>query len=331
MTVEFYRQLTAALQIEAVVVATVIRVRGSVPREVGAKMGIAASGLIVGTIGGGAGEATVIKRAMEVLTTGISQSVSIDLTGAPGRHTQGICGGSMQVWLQRWAGEGAIALTETLLHQLQVGKPVQLVTVLAANHDPYLKPECFNDFEHPLLHGDRFIEPIRPAPTLLIVGAGHVGVALARVAQTIGFQVAVQDDRSDYACVTRFPSGCRVFDSAIAITLQKLHYPIDLYVAMVTRSYVCDLNVLHQLLTLKSIAPRYIGMIGSQKRVATVFQSLQQQGIASDRLQTIYAPIGLKIGALTPEEIAISICAELIQVRRMGATIDDPSMASHVL
>lgn len=321
MAIEFYRQMLQILRQKPVVLATVTQVRGSVPREAGAKM-LIAQGQTFGTIGGGAGEAKVIQQAQRVLQTGQKQFVEIDLSGTPDRLAQGVCGGWMQAWLERWAEQVAIALVEQILTQLQSGLPVALVTPFGSEATPYLDCNCSSASPaiaplaaSPTVTG--FIEPLQSPPTLLIVGAGHVAVALAQVAHLAGFRIVVQDDRPEFARPERFPLETIVLPLPMAAALQTFPLPAHLYVALVTRGFHSDLEALNCLLQ-APIRCRYIGMIGSEKRVRTVFQSLQQQGISPSLLQQIHAPIGLSIGALTPEEIAVSICAELIQVRRGG-------------
>jgi len=166
-----------------------------------------------------------------------------------------------------------------------------------------------------------FITPLRRPPTLLIVGAGHVAVPLAHMAHLIDFRVVVQDDRPEFANHQRFPDAT-VLAQPIATAVPTLNTGALLYIALVTRGYQHDLAALRVLLPR---SPHYIGMIGSQKRVKTVLQALQQEGIpgmapslVKAQLERIYAPIGLHLGALTPAEIAVSICAELIAVYRGG-------------
>lgn len=306
-----FQQLAQALTQGSAVLATVIQVKGSVPREVGAKMIVCASGQVLNTIGGGAGEAKVIRQAMQVLQTGEKQRVEIDLTGVPQRATEGICGGQMQVWLERWQGATAVTLVAEILATLQQGQPVTLVTPFATDQSPYLirSANAVNIL-------DAFVEVLQPPPTLLIVGAGHVGEQLAKVAHLSGFQIAIQDDRPDWASADRY-SQAGLIAHSITEALDQLVQQSQLYAALVTRGYRYDLDALAVLLH-RQPACRYIGMIGSEKRVRQVIQAVQQQGISSGQLQTLYAPIGLEIGALTPAEIAVSICAELILVRRGG-------------
>jgi xanthine dehydrogenase accessory factor len=304
--IDCYQQLAAALTQGTAVLATVIRVKGSVPREVGAKMIVCANGQILNTIGGGAGEAKVIRQAMQVLQTGEKQRVDIDLTGAPQRETEGVCGGQMQVWLERWQGQDAMTRVGQILTALQKGQPVTLVTPFALDQSPYLiPPSQIESYAIP----NAFVETLQPPPTLLIVGAGHVGEQLAKIAHLSGFQIVIQDDRPDWANAERYPQAGLISHDPIATLLNQF--------ALVTRGYRYDLDALGVLLH-RQPPCRYLGMIGSEKRVRQVYQTMQQQGIPSASLQTVYAPIGLDIGALTPAEIAISICAELIQVRRGG-------------
>ena len=307
----WYQDLATSLQIGAAVLATVTAVHGSVPREVGAKLVLDAQGTVRGTIGGGAGEAKVIQLAQQVWQTGDKQFVDIDLSGAPQRQVQGVCGGQMQVWVERWQGEAAIALITKICALLKAGQSVQLVTPIASNRSPYLL--SLKDSPP----ADGMVEILQPPPTLLIVGAGHVGIQLAAVADLIGFQVVVQDDRPEWANASRYPQASQIFTGSIASALAHLvDYP-QLYAALVTRGYQYDLEALDQLLQ-RAIPCAYIGMIGSDKRVRQVYRAIAQGGMPTDKLHSIYAPIGLDIGALTPAEIAISISAELILVRRGG-------------
>jgi len=308
MTIACFEKLFEILPESDVVLATVIYQRGSVPREVGARMLIFPDGSTFDTIGGGAGEAKVIRAAIALFETGQKQQIEIDLTGSPQRETQGICGGIMQVWLERWSGGGAIALTRQILGYLNAGQTVTLVTPFDLERSPYLCSPTANPIPN------AFVETLEPPPTLLIIGAGHVGVQLAKLAHLIGFQVVVQDDRPEWANGDRYPHAM-VLQGAIVSAVERLKEYTQLYAALVTRGYQYDLEAL-QVLLKRDIPCRYIGMIGSQKRVNQVFQSVQESGISPEQVAGIYAPIGLEIGALTPEEIAVSICAELILVRR---------------
>lgn len=322
----FYQQLDRALHQGAVVIATVASRRGSVPREVGAKMVVCQDGGTFGTVGGGAGEAKVLACSEEVLATGRNQWVEIDLSGSPDLETQGVCGGRMRVWLACWRGEEAIALVGHILALLQSGQSAVLVSPFDSDRRPYLhfpshgepvSPPSSQFPKQTIAIEEALLEPLQPPPTLLIVGGGHVGVAIASVAQIAGFEIVVQDDRPEFARPQRFVPGTTAFDCPLSRVLEILAALPQLYVALVTRSYQHDIEALSGLL-LSSRSYRYIGAIGSRKRVQMVQQDLKSRGIPTAHLHSIYAPIGLDIGALTPEEIAVSVCAELILVRRGG-------------
>ncbi len=319
----FYQQLRSVLNQQPAVVATIVKVIGSAPRETGAKMAVYGDGQILGTIGGGAGEGKVIAQALEILKekdnlSANNQLVEIDLTGVSNRETQGICGGKVQVWLEIWLGERAIAQIEQILDVFASGKSRVLVTPLVRDRSSYLANEQALDQHSSLLANqaaDKFIETVQPLPTLLIIGGGHVAVALTQIASFSGFQIAVQDDRPDFLTLERFPQAS-VFSHSIGEVLA--HFSAhQLYVALVARGYPQDIEALKALLQ-RSLAYQYVGAIGSQKRIRMIHQAMRQQEIFLENLPNFYAPIGLDIGALTPEEIAISICAELIKVRRGG-------------
>ena len=159
---------------------------------------------------------------------------------------------------------------------------------------------------------DVFIEAIEPPPTLYIVGAGHVGHQLGRLAPTVGFTVHVLDDRARFASAERFPDATVHVDD-IGDWLQRRNLPAPAYVVIVTRGHRHDFEAIR---ALAGRDLRYVGVIGSRAKVARLVDLLLADGIAADWLRRVHAPIGLDIGAVTPEEIAVAILAELIAVRR---------------
>jgi xanthine dehydrogenase accessory factor len=159
------------------------------------------------------------------------------------------------------------------------------------------------------------IEVVEAPATLVIVGGGHIGRSLSRIAAEAGFSVTVIDDRPEYADPERFPEADRVICDDFEDTLTALHSDTNTYYVLVTRGHKQDELSLRTVLT-KPWA--YLGMIGSKRRTGAVLLHLEEDGYARDLLDRVHTPIGLDIGAETPEEIAVSIVAELIMVRRGG-------------
>ena len=159
---------------------------------------------------------------------------------------------------------------------------------------------------------DVYIEPIEPSPELYIVGAGHVGFHLARVAAEVGFRVHVVDDREKFANRERFPNAAEIVVEDIPSWLIRTKLPAHAYVVIVTRGHTNDLDALRAL-AVKNL--RYLGLIGSRAKVARIYDQLRAEAMPSEALGQVHAPIGLDIGAVTPQEIAVSILAELIAVK----------------
>ena len=159
---------------------------------------------------------------------------------------------------------------------------------------------------------DVYIEPIEPSPELYVIGAGHVGTELATLAHAVGFQVHVVDDREKFANRERFPDAAEVVTEDIPSWIARSQLPPHAYVVIVTRGHTNDLEALR---ALAGRDLRYLGLIGSRAKVARIYEALQQDGIAGEQLKRVHAPIGLDIGAVTPQEIAVSILAELIAVK----------------
>ncbi len=154
-----------------------------------------------------------------------------------------------------------------------------------------------------------FIDVIGAPETLLIVGAGHVAQPLAAMANTLGFKVEVMDDREDFCNKERFPGANRCLVGDIGKLLEAATITRNTYIVIITRGHAYDQVALEQ--TINSNAA-YVGMIGSRKKVQTIFNNLREQGIEDGKIERVYAPIGLDIGAKTVEEIGISILAEII-------------------
>ncbi len=158
-----------------------------------------------------------------------------------------------------------------------------------------------------------FIEPVIPAPVLYIFGGGHVGLNVYKVATLAGFEVVIVDDRELYANRERFPDAREIHAGEMDAVLSELTPSAASYVVIVTRGHRHDMRVLRWALDTPA---HYIGMIGSGRKVLTVFQQLEAEGVSRESFKRVFAPIGLEISAAMPEEIAISIVAELIAIRR---------------
>jgi xanthine dehydrogenase accessory factor len=323
--------------------ATIVATRGSVPREVGSQMLIYPAGQNVGTVGGGCGEAEAINQALDTIRSGQPRIVEADLTEDISMTSQGICGGAMDIYVEAWAPEHRPLLLAYLAARSS-GHPAGIATVIASS-DPHLvggkalvtgaatlgrldlgeaetgimaqaQAAVLDGFSRLLTHGDLqvFVQAPEHQPTALIVGAGHIAVPVAEIASLCDFRVAVLDDRPSFANRERFPRA----ESVIVGDYQKelRRFPIDnhTYIILITRGHQHDVPCLIEVIDSPAA---YIGMIGSKRRVAGVFQLLETEyGIAKEKLARVHSPIGLSIGAETPAEIAVSIMAEIIQVRR---------------
>jgi xanthine dehydrogenase accessory factor len=161
-----------------------------------------------------------------------------------------------------------------------------------------------------------FVEPILPQPIVYLWGGGHVSLAIARAASAVGFAISVIDDREAFANAVRFPMAQEIFTS-FEEAFQKIKPNGSSYLVIVTRGHKDDMRVLAWAVR---TGARYVGMIGSKRKVLSIYKTLENDGYRSEEFQKVHAPIGLAIGALAPEEIAVSIVAELIAVRRNAAT-----------
>ncbi len=350
---------------ETVAIATIIDIKGSVPREVGAKMLIHPLGQHVGTVGGGCGEADVIRSALDVIQTGQPATVRVDLTEDVSMQALGVCGGIMEVFVERASSE-MLGRINLLRQSIIEREPVALATVTGGSdagqqaivwldRPPHgslglgeIEPQVIADAQtvlrgrqhkllryrlpppnpqSPICQSTVFVEVQRRAPELLIVGGGHIAVPLAQMASMCDFAVTVLDDRPSFANRERFPTSQRVIAAPLRETVRGLPMDADTFVVLVTRGHSHDVECLLEVLD-RPVA--YIGMIGSQRRVDAVFELLaDEQGIDRAKFDRVHAPIGIAIGAHTPAEIAICILAELINVLRGGpaASISDKRRA----
>ena len=167
-----------------------------------------------------------------------------------------------------------------------------------------------------------FVEPILPQPVLYIFGGGHISLALARAAGAAGFAIGVVDDRASFANAERFPMAREIYTS-YEDAFAKIQPNASSYFLIVTRGHKDDMRVLAWAVRTDA---RYIGMIGSKRKVLSVYHALEREGYSLSEFERVHAPVGLDIGALMPEEIAISIAAELIAIRRNAQNLPHKSL-----
>ena len=167
-----------------------------------------------------------------------------------------------------------------------------------------------------------FVGQILPKPQLCVFGGGHSSLALARIADQAGFEITVVDDRESFANLKRFPMAAGVY-AGFEAAFEQLRPNPSTYVVIVTRGHKDDMRVLAWAVR---TGARYIGMIGSKRKVLSVYKALEKEGFQPDEFERVHAPVGLDIGALAPEEIAVSITAELIAVRRNAQNVAHKSL-----
>jgi xanthine dehydrogenase accessory factor len=165
-----------------------------------------------------------------------------------------------------------------------------------------------------------YVEAHRPPGELVIVGAGHIAQPLARIGAALGFVVTVLDDRPDFATRERFPDADRVIRADLRDPLAAVRITPRTHLVLVTRGHKHDYDVLVEIMK-EGSRPAYVGMVGSRRRVRATFEQLAREGVPVEALAEIHAPIGLDLGAETPEEIAVSIAAELVLVGRGGTGV----------
>lgn len=317
--------------------ATVITRNGSAPRSAGAKMLIRSDGSIDGTVGGGRLEGDVKTLAQECIQNKKAILRHFSFTGKDAADMDSICGGEVEVLIESVNGSAPQeqALAAALINALNQHKKAWLVTAFSpeqhttshtlietdgtvtGSNNSGISIESLHDvrsLELREIAGQTvIIEPVNIAGTVFIFGAGHVSRSLAEFTRAVGFRTLVIDDRAEYANRERFPE---VDELLVPASFDNIMPQLGIdplsFIVIVTRGHLNDQLVLTQ--ALKTNAG-YIGMIGSRRKCELIFQSLSQQGFTSEAIARVHAPIGLSIQAETPEEIGISIVAEMIQVR----------------
>jgi len=324
------------------VLATPLWWRSSVPLSYESRLLYRDDGSTQGTIGGGALEAKVIAEAPQVLKEDRLRVLEFDLSPSQAAEAGMICGGRCAVLLEPLAPDRGGEVFAVAAEAEAAGRPIVLITLLPADGgtqrlavtaagdlvgtagdsalDDALRGLAWESRgeERPRLVEEPVraqIAPILPHPSLFIFGAGHIGVVLAHVADLAGFRVVVTDDREEFANPSRFPRADEVLVGTVPDVFPQLEIGEESYVVAVTRGHAMDEEVVARALRTQA---RYIGMIGSKRKVAAVLRRLRDRGFSDDELARLHAPIGLDIGAETVAEIAVSIVAELVELRRQG-------------
>lgn len=309
----FLTELRTMLAEGPVALATVLEVDGSVPRGPGAMMARRGTHE-VGTVGGGAMEARILGAMDGLADAAESDDVarvrreSIDLGGRPGAVRDGICGGAMSIEVRR-VDAGDRAAVDAVAETLAAGRSA----VLVAGPDG-LRAEV-SDMAAVFSAGpDGWRLGLRPRPLLLVIGGGHCGVALARQAELLDFDVIIEDDRADVRARIAPTPRTSVLAGPTDATLATIDSFREVHAALVTRSFRQDLDALA---VLRGGRASSVGVMGSGRRLGTVFRLLREAGWSPEEVAALDAPIGLDIAAETPAEIAVSIMGGLI-ARRAG-------------
>jgi xanthine dehydrogenase accessory factor len=326
---------------ESFVLASIFDSQGSAPRKSGARMIIKEDGSIIGTVGGGKVEALVILHGKEIFETKKTVLEEYKLQEADDQGIGMACGGEVSILLEYVTPQD---ISNILLYQEVVkymGKNEKAniirkfyldgscVSCLYKNgevifHSNALQKEDFSKYSEQLRFrellcikeedGAVLIEPVCNLGRVYLFGAGHVSQKCADLLKKLDFIVTVVDDRAEFANKERFPTADEIIISnSFEGCFTEVAIDKDSYIIILTRGHLFDLTVLEQ--SLKTDA-YYIGMIGSRKKRNVVYDKLKEAGFTLKDFKRVYNPIGLAIGAETPQEIAVSIAAELIKVRR---------------
>jgi xanthine dehydrogenase accessory factor len=327
---------------ERIAVATVIRVVGSAPRPVGARMIVSSGGRMAGSVSGGCVETTVYEEMMDVLDGGSPRKLHFGITDDMIWDVGLACGGTIDVYVQLLEP----ALVQAFRDHVEQGQPVVLATVVSggtAGDTALITPQgvVFGLAEAGMAaaaqelltarveggtilelapDAEVFIEPYFPPPVLIVVGGVHIAIPLVRFAKELGFRVVVVDPRAKFANGDRFPEADEILvewpDEALA------HLDVDdaAYVVLLTHDPKIDEPTLASALKTEAA---YIGAIGSRKTHAARFERMANWGVTAEQLQRVHAPIGLDLGGRTPEQTALSIIAEVVAVKngRSGASL----------
>ena len=287
---------------EKMALVTIVETKGSAPRHNGSKMLVGSQGILEGTVGGGRGEYNGMLAAQDLLKSGGFTILDIARLGDDPKESLMICGGVNKLLIQ--VLEGAVLDCWRLAaQQVAQGHGVKIRTDLSTGAVKIVPLQeapsegCFDDL-------------LTPGKNLLVLGGGYVGQAIYELGIYLGFRVTVFDDRLEFASRERFPKAEQLESGDYDTLIDR--YPFDDYThtAIVTRGHLEDAQCLKQVLAKQG---KYVGLIGSMRKVRLIMEDLLKDGYDPEELKKVHAPIGLDIGAETPEEIAIAIMAEIIE------------------
>jgi xanthine dehydrogenase accessory factor len=313
---------------------TIVDVTGSAPRHAGSKMLVSPDGGSSGSVGGGYPEARALAACRECLASGHPALLHIESRGSSILDPDGVCGGTSTVLVERVTELGTyrqirerLARGERvlLIKKIRDGyESLEVVTALVDEAGKQIAGD-FRDWEADTAaralstvkpRFDRaagvFYEPLVPVEKLVIAGAGHVGQALALAARPLGFEITVVDDRAELLGPDRFAPEIDRIHGEFAQVMAELPLDTSTYVVMVTRNHVLDLSCVRAVLPRRC---RYVGVMGSARKIRMMVKQLLQEGFDPDRIDAVFTPIGMNIDAETPPELAISILAEIVAVR----------------
>lgn len=333
---------------QSVAYTALVETRGSTPQKAGATMLVFPDGSQTGTLGGGCVEAEVKRRALKLLDEGQREILTFQLDNDYGWDDGLICGGRMTMLVDpispdedpsyflrlREISQGGEGGTEAIVFDGEAAytsgetgkagdwflldKNGAVIAMRAAQDPPAslaanLKP--LSERPRPYVKQGISYLPKLPRCRLVIVGAGHVGQKVAELAAEADFEVWAIDDRESYCNPERFPKAKRLIVNPIDAALKNLEVDPDTFCIIVTRGHNHDEEALFHL---AESPARYIGMIGSKRKIKLIFEDLLAEGISREALERVHAPLGFDIGSQTVPEIAISIVAELIACRNLG-------------
>mgnify|MGYP001189989740 FL=1 len=315
------------------ILATVISREGSAPRSVGAKMFIGEDGSLCGTVGGGVLESRAYDESMAIMGKNIVKTIEISMDALSVESKDMLCGGRVRILLEPVLPEhfevykhiaGSSKSNKSSLAVTRFGRHGFSKTIIRQNgclvgstldEEEKRRYEAHLKETKPVLDRDVFVEPVQTASRIYIFGSGHVAQCLATIAKFVGFHVTVIDDREEFLNADRFPDAHEMLRTDFISALQHLNFTGMEYVVVMTRSQEDDAGILEVVLKQQV---RYIGMVGSSRKIGIIKEHLRNKGCDDAALRIIRAPIGVPIRAETPEEIAVSIVAELINIRAGG-------------